>query len=63
MKLYKIQYLNLGEALLFSRNRLFVWKFENFDYIELPKSLIFFAEILHTGHCLQKGVRDFFNFA
>ena len=26
----------------------FVWKIENFDELQLPKSLIFFAEILHT---------------
>ena len=26
----------------------FVWKIENFDELQLPESLIFFAEILHA---------------
>ena len=30
------------------KNRFFVWKIENFDELQLPLSLIFFAEILHT---------------
>ena len=37
-------------------------KIENFDELELPKSLIFFAETLRmfpTEICLQKGFRDF----
>ena len=41
-------------------------KIENFDDLQLPQGLIFFAELLHTfptHHCLQKGVRDFFYFA
>ena len=42
---------------------LFVWKIENIDELQLPQSLIYFAEILHTFptyQCLQRGVRDFF---
>ena len=45
--------------------RYFVWKFENFDEIQLPCSSIFFAEYLHTCptyQCLQKGGLDFFYF-
>ena len=38
----------LNKALLFRETRLFVWKIENFDELQLPQSLIFFAEILHT---------------
>ena len=43
--------------------RYFVWKFENFDELQLPYSSIFFAETLHTFptyQCLQKSVWDFF---
>ena len=47
IKLYRIWYLNLDNALL-QETRLFVWKIENFDELQLPQSLIFFAEILHT---------------
>ena len=44
---------------------LFPWKIENFDELQLPLSLISFAEIMHTFpsyECLQKGVRDFLIF-
>ena len=37
-------------------------KIENLDELQLPKSLIFFAETLRmfpTEICLQKGFRDF----
>ena len=63
IKLCKNQYLNLDRALLFQETKLFVWKIENFDELQLPQSLIFFAEILHmfpNWQCLQNGVRDFF---
>ena len=46
IKLYRIWYLNLDKALL-QETRLFVWKIENFDELQLPQSLIFFAEISH----------------
>ena len=42
IRLYKIRYLHLDEALFFPR------KIGNFDELQLPQSLIFFAEILHT---------------
>ena len=48
IKLCKIRYLNLDKVLLFRRNQLFVWKSKNFGELQLPQSLIFFAEILHT---------------
>ena len=35
---------------------------ENFDELQLPQSLIFYAEILQTFptyHCLQKGIQGF----
>ena len=38
---------------------------ENFDKLQLPHSLMFFAEISHrcpTYQCIQKSVRDFFYF-
>ena len=41
----------------------FVWTIENFDKLQLPQNLIFFAEISHmfsTDWCLQKHVQDFF---
>ena len=63
IKLCKNQYLNLDRALLFQETKLFVWKIENFDELQLPQSLIFLAEILHmfpNWQCLQNGVRDFF---
>ena len=43
----------------------FVWKFENFDELQLPYSSIFFAETSHTFSTyqrLQKDVWDFFYF-
>ena len=53
IKLYKIWYLNLDNADHLDKypgreTRLFVWKIGNFDEVQLPQSLIFFAEILHT---------------
>ena len=33
---------------MFWETRYFVWKFENFDELEVPDSSIFFAETLHT---------------
>ena len=50
-------------SIIFRENRLFARKIENFDELQLPKSLIFFAEILHTFPTylyLQKAVRDFY---
>ena len=38
---------------------------ENFDELQLPQSLMFFAETSHRCHtyqCLQKSVRNFFYF-
>ena len=32
----------------FQETKLFVWKIENFDELQLPQNLIFFAEILDT---------------
>ena len=32
----------------FQETGFFVWKIENFDELQLPYSLIFFDEILHT---------------
>ena len=46
IKLYKIWYLNLDKDYYFQETRLFVWKIENFDKLQLPQSLVFFAEIL-----------------
>ena len=40
-------------------------KIENFDELQLPQNLIFFAKILHTfptKQCLQKDARDYFCF-
>ena len=54
---------NLDKALLFSRNQVLCLKIENFDKLQLPCSLIFFAETSHmfpTYQCLQKGVQGFF---
>ena len=56
---------NLDKALFFWETRYFVWKFENFDELQLSYSSIFFAETLHTFstyQCLQKGVSAFFKF-
>ena len=42
-----------------------IWKFENFDELQLPYSSIFFAETSHTFstyQCLQKRVSDFLKF-
>ena len=47
IKLCKIRYVNLTKLLYFRETRLVVWKIENFDELQLPQSLIFFAEILH----------------
>ena len=50
-------YLNLDKSLLIRRNQAFVWKIEYFDELQVPSSLIFFADILHkfpTNQCLQK---------
>ena len=46
--LYKIQYLNLDKVLLFLRNQAICLKIKSFDELQLPQSLTFFAEILHT---------------
>ena len=35
-------------AIISNKPAFFVWKIENFDALQLPYSLIFFAEILHT---------------
>ena len=39
----------LGQRYIISKKSgFFVWKIENFDELQLPQSLVFFAEILHT---------------
>ena len=38
------------------KTRLFVWKIEKFDELQLPLCFIFFAEILHTFPVLTKKV-------
>ena len=46
----------------FQETRYFFSKFRNFDELQLPQSLMFFAGILHTFptyQCLQKSVRNF----
>ena len=56
----QIHPLNLDKALLLPRN--LVIFLENFEELQLPQSLIFYAEILHTFptyHCLQKGIQGF----
>ena len=60
-----MRYKILEKALLFLRNQVFVWKFENFDKLQLSYSSIFFAKTSHTFspyHCLKKLVWDFFYF-
>ena len=54
IKLYKIRYLNSDKAVLFRDTRLFVWKIENFDKLQLPQSLTFFAGI--CTHFLHNNV-------
>ena len=52
-------------SVFFRETRCFVWKYENFDELQLPYSSIFFAETsrtIPTCQCLQKGVWDFFKF-
>ena len=49
----------------FRETRYFVWKFENFDELQLPHKSLFFAGTLYkisTCQCLQKGVCDFSKF-
>ena len=56
---------NLDKALFFWETRYFVWKFENFDELQLSYSSIFFVETSHTFstyHCLKKGHVGFFLF-
>ena len=57
-------YKNLDKALnLFWEARYFLWKFENFDELQLSYSSIFCTETWHTFsiyHCLHKGVWDSF---
>ena len=31
-------------------NRLFVWKIENFDELQLPEGLVYFAEVLQLNN-------------
>ena len=53
---------NLDKAHCFRETRYFVWKFENFDKLQLSYSSIFFAETSHTFptyQCLQRGVGFF----
>ena len=38
----------MADLYYFQETRFFVWKIENFNELQLPLSLIFFAEILHT---------------
>ena len=61
--LCKIRCLNYNKALLISEIKLFVWKIENFDKLQLPQGLIFFLKVFHTfptGQFLQNSVRIFF---
>ena len=56
----QIDHLNLDKALLLPRNLLIF--LESFDGLQLPLSLIFSAEILHTFpnyYGLQKSFQDF----
>ena len=49
----------------FRKTRYFVWKFENFNELQLPWSSVFFAEssqTFPTYEYLQKKFRDFFCF-
>ena len=46
IKLYKIQYLFRQSSVISEKNRLFFWKFENFDELQQARSSIFLAEIL-----------------
>ena len=48
IKYCKISYKNLDKDLLSSRNWYFVWKFENFDELQLHYSSLFFAETSHA---------------
>ena len=53
---------NLDKAHCFRETRYFVWKFENFEKLQLSYSSIFFAETSHTFptyQCLQRGVGFF----
>ena len=47
IKLCKIRYLNKVDLYYSQETRFFVWKIENFVELQLPQSLIFFAEISH----------------
>ena len=40
--------LEKGVIGYFQETRFFVWKFENFNELQLPYSLIFFPHILYT---------------
>ena len=52
-------------SFVFEKPGYFVWKFKNFEELQLPCSSIVFAETSHTFpsyQFLQKGVRDIFYF-
>ena len=52
-------------SLVFEKPGILFENLKTFDEPQLPDSSIFFAETSHmfpTYQCLQKGVRDFFNF-
>ena len=49
-------------SIVFEKSRLFFWKIENFDELQLAEGSILFVESLHafpTYQCLKKGVWDF----
>ena len=48
----------------FWETRYFVWKIENFDELQLPKTLISFAESLHVSYLPMstKGCMEYFLF-
>ena len=50
-------------SIVFEEPGIFVWKFENFEELQLSYSSIFFAETSHmfsTYHCQKKGFLVFF---
>ena len=60
-----MSYKNLAKLYCFGETKYFVWKFENFDELQLSYSSIFFAKTSHTFsiyHRLKKSVLDFFYF-
>ena len=60
IKLYKIRYLNLDQALLFLRNQANTClKIKNFDQLQLPQRLIFLPKFC-TGFLLNNVYKSLF---